>query len=80
MDMDVDEAGHDVVVVEGEGWMSMAAACRAGSDIDDPAAIDDDGARRDHSVGQDQIRARQDCAHHGDFRLKIADWRFSLKI
>jgi hypothetical protein len=58
--VDVDEPGHDVVVVKGKQRMRMAGACRPGSDLDDAAPIDDDGPRRDNSVGQNQIGARQD--------------------
>ena len=70
--------GDDVMVVEGERSMGTTTAGGAGSDIDDAGAIDDDGPRRDQSVRQDQIRARQDNHGVAIMRFQIGDSRLEV--
>ena len=57
VNVDVDEAGHDVMSVEREQRMRVAGRRRVGADLDDPIAVDDERARRQDAVRQHQRRA-----------------------
>ena len=54
MDVDIDESGHDVVMIEGEG---MRAGQNAGADIDNAIAVDGKSAGREDPIRQHQSGA-----------------------
>src|SRR5690349_16395816 len=55
MNVDVDEAGDDVMTVKVVG-----ARLRAGADVGDAIAVDDERAWRQRAIGEEKIGARED--------------------
>src|SRR6185295_16644883 len=56
VDVDVDEAGNDVVLRQHERASGTAAAGLR-RNLDDPIAVDDDEGGAEHAVRQDDVRA-----------------------